>query len=72
MNTLLLSSDTHQKRTSDPTTDGCEPSCGCWDLNSGSLEKQTVLLTAEPSLQPQLGFLHQAHVLSTTTLAMGS
>jgi hypothetical protein len=31
--------------------DGCEPSCGCWDLNSGLLEEQSVLLTAEPSLQ---------------------
>ena len=26
--------------------------CGCWELNSGSLEEQTVLLTTEPSLQP--------------------
>jgi hypothetical protein len=32
--------------------DGCEPSCSCWELNSGPLEKQPVLLTAEPSLQP--------------------
>jgi hypothetical protein len=31
---------------------GCEPPCGCWDLNSGPLEEQSVLLTAEPSLQP--------------------
>ena len=23
--------------------DGCEPSCGCWDLNSGPLEEQSVL-----------------------------
>ena len=28
---------THQERASDPTTDGCEPLCGCWDLNSGPL-----------------------------------
>ena len=28
------------------------PPCGCWDLNSGSSEEQSVLLTAEPSLQP--------------------
>ena len=28
----------------------CEPPCGCWDLNSGPSEEQTVLLTAEPSL----------------------
>jgi hypothetical protein len=32
--------------------DGCEPSCDCWELNSGTLEEQSVLLTAEPSLQP--------------------
>jgi hypothetical protein len=30
----------------------CEPSCGCWDLNSGPSEEQSVLLTAEPSLLP--------------------
>jgi hypothetical protein len=30
---------THQKRASDPITDGCEPPCGCWELNSGSLER---------------------------------
>jgi hypothetical protein len=43
---------THQKKASDLITDGCEPSCGCWDLNSGPSEEQSVLLTAEPSLQP--------------------
>jgi hypothetical protein len=32
--------------------DGCEPPSGCWDLNSGPSEEQSVLLTAEPSLQP--------------------
>ena len=52
MNTPLLSSDTHQKRASDPVTDGSESPCGCWDLNPGPLEEQSVLLTAEPSLQP--------------------
>jgi hypothetical protein len=45
-----------QKRTSDLITDICEPPCGCWDLNSGPLEEQSVLLTAEPSLQPQKNF----------------
>jgi hypothetical protein len=29
----------------------CEPPCGCWDLNSGPLEEQSVLLTPEPSHQ---------------------
>jgi hypothetical protein len=35
-----------------PSTDGCEPPCDFWELNSGPLEEQSVLLTAEPSLQP--------------------
>jgi hypothetical protein len=48
---------THQKRASDPITDGCEPPCGCWDLNSGPLEEQSVLLTSEPSLQPHVQLL---------------
>jgi hypothetical protein len=37
---------------SNPITDGCEPTCSCWDLNSGPLEEQSVLLTAEPFVQP--------------------
>jgi hypothetical protein len=45
---------THQKRASDPITGGCEPLCGCWKLNSGPLEEQSVLLTTEPSLQPNM------------------
>jgi len=39
---------THQRRASDPITDGCEPPCGCWDLNSRPLEEQSVLLATEP------------------------
>jgi hypothetical protein len=35
-----------------PHTDGCEPPCGCWELNSGPLVEQPMLLTTEPSLQP--------------------
>ena len=33
-------------------TDGCELTYGCWDSNPSPVEKQPVLLTAEPSLQP--------------------
>ena len=44
-----------QKRASDFIADGHEPPCGCWDLNSGPSEEQSVLLTTEPSLQPLLG-----------------
>ena len=29
---------------------GCEPPYGCWNVNSGPSEEQSVLLTAEPSL----------------------
>jgi hypothetical protein len=43
---------THQRRASDLITDGCEPPCGCWHLNSGPSEEQSLLLTFEPSLQP--------------------
>jgi hypothetical protein len=44
----------HQKRVSDLIMDCCEPPCGCWDLNSGPLEEQSVLLTTKPSLQTNL------------------
>jgi hypothetical protein len=40
----------YQKRASDPITDACEPACGCWELNSGPLEEQSVLLTTDVSL----------------------
>jgi hypothetical protein len=55
VSTLLLFSDTPEEgtRSHDLISGGCEPPCGCWDLNSGSSEEQSVLLTAEPSLQPQ-------------------
>ena len=42
----------NQKKASDLIMDGCEPPRGCWDLNSGPSEEQSVLLTAEPSRQP--------------------
>jgi hypothetical protein len=29
----------------------CKPPCGCWELNSGPLEEQSVLSTIESSLQ---------------------
>jgi hypothetical protein len=32
--------------------DSCEPLCGCWESNLGSLEEQSVLLTPESSPQP--------------------
>jgi hypothetical protein len=44
----------HQKRASDPITDGCESPCSCRDLNSGPLEEPSMLLTTEPTLQPRM------------------
>jgi hypothetical protein len=39
---------THQKMASDSITDGC------WELNSGPLEELSMLLTVDPSLQPNI------------------
>jgi hypothetical protein len=50
VSTLSLSSDTPEPGALDPIADGCKPPCGCWKLNSGPLEEQSVLLTAKPSL----------------------
>ena len=50
-NILSVCMPAGQKRAPD-LIDGCEPPCGCWELNSGPLEEQAVLLTTEPSLQP--------------------
>ena len=38
-----------QKRAPDHITDGCEPPCDCWELNSGPLEEQAMLLTISPA-----------------------
>ena len=43
-----------QKRAPDLFIDGCEPPCGCWEMNSGPLEEQAMLLTSEPSFQPPI------------------
>jgi hypothetical protein len=50
MSTPLLSSEL--KTAMDLNTDLCEPPCGYWELNSGPVDERSVLLTAEPSLQP--------------------
>jgi hypothetical protein len=61
---------THQKRTSDPITDGCEPPCGCSELNSGPLEEQSVLLTTKTSLQPESPFLSPSHFIPFSVLCI--
>jgi hypothetical protein len=56
-NVLYTHMPAHPKRAPDFIIDGYEPPCGCWELNLGPLEKQPVLLTSEPSLQPTTVFL---------------
>jgi hypothetical protein len=53
LSTLWLSSDAPEEgvKSHYGITGGYEPPCGCWDLNSGPSEKQSVLLPTEPSLQ---------------------
>ena len=53
INALSVCLSVHQKRALDPIIDICELPCSCWELNSGFLEEQPVLLTPKPSLQPQ-------------------
>jgi hypothetical protein len=54
MSALAACTPPCQKMASAPITDGCEPPYSCWELNSGPLEEQPVLLTSEPALQPSL------------------
>ena len=49
MSILALSSDTPEEGIRSH-----ELPCGGWELNSGSLEEQSVLLIAEPALHPHL------------------
>jgi hypothetical protein len=39
MSALFACMPEWEKRASDPTVNGCEPLCGCWELNSGPLEE---------------------------------
>ena len=50
---------THQNRAMDQITNGCEPLCGFWELNSGLLEEESVCLTPESLLQPLIMFLNE-------------
>jgi hypothetical protein len=52
MSTLSACTSAGQKKSSEHITDGCKPPCDCWELNSGPLVEQAVLLSTEPSLPP--------------------
>ena len=56
---------TLQKRASDLVTDGCEPSCGCWDLNSGPSEEQSGTLTHWAISPARLSFFNWIFSLFT-------
>ena len=51
MNNFYACMLAYQKRASNSIIGGCEPPCGCWELNLGSLEEQPVLLAGEIFLQ---------------------
>jgi hypothetical protein len=57
-----------QKRASDLIIPSYKPSCGFWELNSGPLEEQTVLLTSEPFLQPCFKFQTDCPITDFTNL----
>lgn len=44
-------------------SDGCEPPCGCWGLNLGTLGEQHASLTSEPSLHSPSFFFFLNRVL---------
>ena len=50
VSTMLVSSDTSEEVIQSHYYH--EVLCGCWKVNLGSLEEQSVLLPTEPSLQP--------------------
>ena len=66
MSTPSLSSDTPEEGI---RSYGCESPCNFWELNSGLLEEQPVLLTTEPSLQP-LHILHTLYLLACCPLGL--
>jgi hypothetical protein len=53
----------HQKRVSDLITGGCEPPCGCWDLN---LRKSNQYSYPLPARQPQHSTLNFIFFRKTT------
>ena len=63
MSVLHACSPAHQKRMSVLTTDGCESPCDFWELNSGPVKEQSVLLISEPSLQPKVFLYNEMFVI---------
>lgn len=50
---LIYSVCLYAWRPDEGVIDGCELPCACWQLNSGPLEEQSMLLTSELPLQPE-------------------
>lgn len=51
-------------------TDSYELMCGCWELNSGPLEEQPVLLMAYTFLQPRCATLKKKKMFLPSTLTL--
>jgi hypothetical protein len=54
MSALSACTPAWQKSTLDHIIDGCEPSCGYWELNSTPLKEHPVFFSTKTSLQPNL------------------
>jgi hypothetical protein len=50
----------YQKKAAHASVDGCKSPCGCWELNSGPLEEQSVFLPLShlASPHPLINFKH--------------
>lgn len=62
MSVLYASMPAQQRRALEPIIDGCESTCGFWELNWEPLEEQPVLLTFKPSLQSLLCLSYLYHI----------
>jgi hypothetical protein len=65
MTTLSACIPVCQKRATELIIDDYKSPCGGWELNSGPLEEQPVLLTTEPSVRPPAaGFCRVGFVIN--------
>ena len=64
MHAYMTEEGIRQKRASEALIDGCEPPCGCWELNLGPPEEQPMFLSTEQSLHPPYSQILWRHLLN--------
>ena len=55
--TLAVFTHTNKKIASEPTANGCEPPCGCWELNSGPLKNSQCFQVLSNLSSPEIVFV---------------